>query len=142
MDDGEVVVAVAVQVGDGDPFMHGTRLVEDRRRQIGRRAGRADRQEQREEDASHRAPFFRKRTPLRHGLEGKGFGAPLYTELIRRTFARGYRHLVGAIALPNEPSVRLHERLGFVKAGHLFRIGCKFDRWIDVGNWQLENGSD
>src|SRR5262245_11438249 len=75
---------------------------------------------------------------LRHGLEGKGFGGPLYAELVRRTFARGYRHLVGAIALPNEPSVRLHERLGFVKAGHLFRIGRKFDRWIDVGNWQLE----
>jgi L-amino acid N-acyltransferase YncA len=75
---------------------------------------------------------------LRHGLEGKGFGGSLYAELIRRTFARGYRHLVGAIALPNEPSVRLHERLGFVKAGHLFRIGRKFDRWVDVGNWQLE----
>jgi phosphinothricin acetyltransferase len=75
---------------------------------------------------------------LRHGLEGKGLGGPLYAELIRRTFARGYRHLVGAIALPNEPSVRLHERLGFAKAGHLFRIGRKFDRWVDVGNWQLE----
>jgi phosphinothricin acetyltransferase len=75
---------------------------------------------------------------LRHGLEGKGLGEPLYSELIRRTFARGYRHLVGAIALPNEPSVRLHERLGFVKAGRLVRIGRKFDRWIDVGNWQLE----
>src|SRR5262245_33896239 len=57
---------------------------------------------------------------LRHDLPGKGFGGPLYSELIRRTFARGYRHMVGAIALPNEPSVRLHERLGFVKAGHLF----------------------
>ena len=79
---------------------------------------------------------------LRHGAEGKGLGGPLYAELCRRTFARGYRHMVGAIALPNEPSVRLHERLGFVKAGHLFRIGRKFDRWVDVGNWQLENGSD
>ena len=75
---------------------------------------------------------------LRHDLPGKGFGGPLYAELIRRTFARGYRHLVGAIALPNEPSVRLHERLGFVPAGRLVRIGYKFGRWIDVGNWQLE----
>jgi phosphinothricin acetyltransferase len=79
---------------------------------------------------------------LRHGLERKGLGAPLYAELVRRTFARGYRHLVGAIALPNEPSVRLHERLGFVKAGHLVRIGRKFDRSIDVGNWQLECPGD
>jgi L-amino acid N-acyltransferase YncA len=75
---------------------------------------------------------------LRHGLEGKGHGALLYAELVRRTFARGYRHLVGVIALPNEASVRLHERLGFVKVGHLVRIGRKFDRWIDVGHWQLE----
>src|SRR5882672_184786 len=71
---------------------------------------------------------------LRRGLEGKGLGAPLYSELIRRTFARGYHHMVGAIALPNDPSVKLHERLGFVKAGHLFRIGHKLDRWVDVGN--------
>ena len=75
---------------------------------------------------------------LRHGLEGQGLGPPLYTELVRRVFARGYRHLVGAIALPNERSVRLHERLGFVKAGHLLRIGHKLGRSVDVGNWQLE----
>ena len=78
---------------------------------------------------------------LRHGLEGRGLGGPLYAELVRRTFARGYRHMVGAIALPNEASVRLHERHGFRKAGHLVRIGYKLGRWVDVGNWQLENPS-
>jgi len=77
---------------------------------------------------------------LRHGLEGKGLGTRLYRELVQRTFARGYRHLVGVIALPNEPSVRLHEKLGFVKVGQLARIGHKFERWIDVGHWQLERG--
>jgi phosphinothricin acetyltransferase len=76
---------------------------------------------------------------LRHGLEGQGLGTRLYTELVRRTFARGYRHLIGAIALPNDASVRLHEKLGFVKAGQLLRIGHKHGRWIDVGHWQLEN---
>ena len=76
---------------------------------------------------------------LRHGLEGQGFGTTLYSELVRRIFARGYRHLIGGIALPNEPSVRLHEKLGFVKVGQLVRIGRKFERWIDVGHWQLEN---
>lgn len=78
---------------------------------------------------------------LRHGLEGQGLGSMLYAEVVRRTFARGYRHLVGVIALPNEPSVRLHEKLGFAKAGHLLRIGRKFDRWIDVGHWQLESSA-
>jgi phosphinothricin acetyltransferase len=76
---------------------------------------------------------------LRNGLQGQGLGRPLYAELIRRTFARGYRHLVGVIALPNPASVRLHEALGFLKVGHLVRIGRKLERWIDVGHWQLEN---
>jgi phosphinothricin acetyltransferase len=76
---------------------------------------------------------------LRHGLEGQGLGTRLYAELLRRIFARGYRSLIGGIALPNEPSVRLHERLGFEKVSHLRRIGFKLERWIDVGHWQLEN---
>ena len=75
---------------------------------------------------------------LRNGCGGRGLGTLLYRELVRRIFARGYRHLIGVIALPNEPSVRLHEKLDFVKAGQLLRIGRKFERWIDVGHWQLE----
>jgi phosphinothricin acetyltransferase len=76
---------------------------------------------------------------LRHGLEGQGLGTTLYGELVRRIFARGYRSLIGGIALPNEPSVRLHENLGYEKVSHLKRVGHKFERWIDVGHWQLEN---
>jgi phosphinothricin acetyltransferase len=76
---------------------------------------------------------------LRRGLEGQGLGTTLYGELVRRIFARGYRSLVGGIALPNEPSVRLHEKLGYEKVSHLKRVGRKFERWIDVGHWQLEN---
>ena len=75
---------------------------------------------------------------LRHGVGGQGLGTTLYGELLRRTFARGLRTVIGGIALPNEASVRLHEKLGFVKVSHLARIGYKFERWIDVGHWQLE----
>jgi phosphinothricin acetyltransferase len=77
---------------------------------------------------------------LRHGLEGQGLGRGLYRELIDRTLARGFRTLIGGIALPNEASTRLHEKLGFEKVGHLRAVGRKFDRWIDVGYWQLEAG--
>ena len=76
---------------------------------------------------------------LRHGLEGQGLGTRLYGELVRRIFARGYRSLIAGIALPNEPSVRLHEKLGFEQVSHLKRVGFKLERWIDVGHWQLEN---
>jgi phosphinothricin acetyltransferase len=75
---------------------------------------------------------------LRDGLGGQGLGTTLYSELVRRILARGYRSLIGGIALPNEASVRLHEKLGFLKVGHLTRVGRKFERWIDVGHWQLE----
>jgi len=75
---------------------------------------------------------------LRNGLQGQGLGKPLYRAAIERTFALGYTSLIGAIALPNEASVRLHESLGFEKVGHLRRVGWKHERWIDVGSWQLE----
>ena len=44
---------------------------------------------------------------------------------------------MGGIALPNEASVGLHEKLGFKKVAHFNEVGFKFDQWIDVGYWQL-----
>ena len=75
---------------------------------------------------------------LRDSLQGQGLGKPLYRASIERTFALGYTTLIGAIALPNEASVHLHESLGFEKVGHLRRVGWKHERWIDVGSWQIE----
>ena len=75
---------------------------------------------------------------LRNGLQRQGIGRPLYQALIERVFALGYRSLIGGIALPNDPSVGLHESLGFEKVAHYRRVGFKFERWIDVGSWQLE----
>jgi len=45
--------------------------------------------------------------------------------------------VIGGIALPNEASQRLHEKLGFRKTAHFTAVGWKFQRWIDVGYWQL-----
>ncbi|MCC8363332.1 GNAT family N-acetyltransferase [Lysobacter sp. A6] len=45
--------------------------------------------------------------------------------------------VIGGIALPNDASVALHERLGFEKVAHFKRAGFKQERWIDVGYWQL-----
>ena len=41
------------------------------------------------------------------------------------------------IALPNDASVALHERLGFTKVAHFREIGRKFGRWVDVGYWEV-----
>ena len=43
---------------------------------------------------------------------------------------------MAVIALPNEASIGLHEKMGFEKVAHFKEVGYKLDRWIDVGYWQ------
>lgn len=75
---------------------------------------------------------------LKHGCGGKGLGTKLYGELLSHVSLE--RHvIIGGIALPNEASVRLHERCGFKKVAHFSEVGRKFGKWIDVGFWQ-KNG--
>ena len=69
--------------------------------------------------------------------KGKGVGRALYRELIERLRGQGIRAVIGGIALPNEASIGLHERLGFEKVAHFKQVGFKQDRWIDVGYWEL-----
>lgn len=68
---------------------------------------------------------------------GKGFGRVLYARLISDLASSGFHTAIGGIALPNDASVRLHESLGFKKVAHFQEVGYKFNRWIDVGFWQL-----
>ena len=74
---------------------------------------------------------------LAAGVTGQGLGSQLYKRLIEQVRERGVHSLVGGIALPNAASVKLHEKLGFKKVAQFEQIGWKFDRWIDVGYWQL-----
>jgi phosphinothricin acetyltransferase len=67
---------------------------------------------------------------------GRGIGQGLYQALLDDAARKRYREALGVIALPNELSIKLHEKLGFFKAAHLEKIGCKFDQWIDVSVWQ------
>jgi L-amino acid N-acyltransferase YncA len=67
----------------------------------------------------------------------RGVGDALYRKLIEDLRERKLHSAVGGIALPNEGSVALHEKLGFKKIAHFAEVGRKFDRWVDVGYWQL-----
>jgi L-amino acid N-acyltransferase YncA len=69
--------------------------------------------------------------------QGRGIGAALYRALLDDLRARDVHSVVGGIALPNPASVALHEKLGFTKVAHFAEVGRKFDRWVDVGYWQL-----
>jgi L-amino acid N-acyltransferase YncA len=68
---------------------------------------------------------------------GRGAGASLYASLISMLRERGVHVLLAGIALPNEASVAIHEKFGFEKVAHLKEVGFKFEKWIDVGYWQL-----
>ena len=64
-------------------------------------------------------------------------GTALYARLLAELRERGFHAVLGGIALPNESSVALHEKFGFRKVAHFEQTGFKFDRWIDVGYWEL-----
>lgn len=68
---------------------------------------------------------------------GHGLGTQLYAALLNRLRENALHSVLGGIALPNAASVALHEKLGFRKIAHLNEVGFKFNRWIDVGYWQL-----
>ncbi len=93
------------------------------------------------------ATRWRARAAYRHSVEssvylapaavGRGIGRSLYQRLLERLRADGLHTVIGGAALPNPASVALHEALGFTQVAHLREVGRKFDRWIDVGYWQL-----
>ncbi|MHC5673193.1 arsinothricin resistance N-acetyltransferase ArsN1 family B [Nostoc sp.] len=67
----------------------------------------------------------------------KGIARALYTSLLKLLRLQGFYNVVAAIALPNQPSVAVHESVGFSPMGVLRRVGYKFGQWHDVGYWQL-----
>ena len=73
---------------------------------------------------------------LRAGAAGRGVGRALYQPLLALLEAQGFTQAIAAITLPNEASVRLHERLGFERAGTYRQVGWKLGAWHDVGLWQ------
>ena len=67
------------------------------------------------------------------GQEDQGVGAALLSALIPRGEALGYRQMVAMIGdSGNLGSIRLHEKLGFERAGVVKSVGFKLGRWVDV----------
>ncbi|WP_198374127.1 GNAT family N-acetyltransferase [Neoroseomonas rubea] len=66
------------------------------------------------------------------GAGGAGLGLALLEALVARCTAQGFRLMVAVIGdSANEPSIRLHARAGFARAGLLPAIGWKHGRWVD-----------
>jgi phosphinothricin acetyltransferase len=67
---------------------------------------------------------------------GRGVGGALFGELFDRLADRDFHRAYSVIALPNETSVRFHERWGFVHRGTLTEAGHKFGRYLDVAFYE------
>jgi phosphinothricin acetyltransferase len=72
------------------------------------------------------------------GAQRQGVGTLLYRALLPTLEAQGFAQAIAAITLPNEASVRLHERHRFHQVGTYERVGFKFREWRSVGLWQRE----
>ena len=68
----------------------------------------------------------------------RGIGTDLYIALVAICRLLGYYRAFAGITLPNEPSVRLHEKIGFRPIGIYRRVGFKLGKWHDVGWWSLD----
>ena len=94
------------------------------------------------------ADRFRERSAYRWAVEttvyvadraqGRGVGSRLYETLLELLRAQGFTQAIAAISLPNDASVKLHEKAGFRCAGVYRQVGWKLGRWVDVGLWQAE----
>ncbi len=76
---------------------------------------------------------------VKHGLNGKGIGSFLYQKLFEELRRKDFHVIIAGIALPNEASIKLHEKFNFEKIAHFREVGFKLGRWIDVGYWELIN---
>jgi L-amino acid N-acyltransferase YncA len=95
---------------------------------------------------------YRTRSAYRYALEdsvyvrpdmlGRGVGAALLDELIRRSEALGYRQLIAVIGdSAHVASINLHAACGFLRVGTLRSVGFKFGRWVDSVIMQRPLGS-
>jgi len=74
---------------------------------------------------------------LERGYEGRGIGSTLYSALLPLLRERGMHVAIGGVALPNDASIALHEKLGFESVATFRQVGFKHDRWVDVTYLQL-----
>lgn len=71
---------------------------------------------------------------------GRHIGRALYSALIRLLRQQNVVNLYGVVTLPNSRSERLHEAMGFRRAGLYRRTGYKLGGWHDVAWYEKSLG--
>ncbi len=70
-------------------------------------------------------------------FQGTGVAKALYTALVELLKKQGFHNVYAVINLPNDKSVKFHERCGFKWFATYENVGYKLGRWKNVGWWQL-----
>ena len=68
-------------------------------------------------------------------IVGQGVGKQLLGELLAQLQLGKMKTAVSFITMPNDISVKLHEKFGFAAAGVLRGVGYKFNQARDIGIW-------
>ena len=63
---------------------------------------------------------------------GRGIGTSALKFIEAYAQGQGFHVLLGSIAGENAASIRLFEKLGYIKVGHFRELGYKHGRWLDV----------
>ena len=63
---------------------------------------------------------------------GRGLGSQLYDALEEELEQRGFLRFLACIAVPNEASIAMHEKRGYVQVAHFPKVGYKFEQWHDI----------
>ena len=74
---------------------------------------------------------------LHKDYSGKGLGSVLLESLLNKINPKKIHVLMAGITIPNEKSIKMHEKFGFKQISYMKEVGWKFDQWRDVGYWQL-----
>ena len=95
------------------------------------------------------ATQFKLRQAYKHSVEAsiyvrnkgkkKGIGSELYKVFLEELGETDVHALMAGISLPNDASVKFHEKLGYEKVAHFKEVGYKLGRWVDVGFWEMLN---
>ena len=73
--------------------------------------------------------------------KGKGIGTALLRRLVEVCEEKGFRQMIAVIGgSDHQPSIKLHERVGFQHIGIFEGSGFKFGRWIDTVFMQYRLG--
>ena len=71
---------------------------------------------------------------------GRGLGNALFGVLWKTLEGEDLRCAMAGITLPNEPSIKLHERFGFQLSGVMHEVGRKLGRYWDVAWYEKRLG--